>query len=329
MEYPWRSKLRRSGEHLKTFERECANYLDDANVGFTFDVDPEAGRLTVRLRSDADPPMLLGAVVGDVLHNLRSALDAIAWAACQRAGVEPQLESKIYFPIGTKPSGWPELATRQLPGLGAAAVRVFEELQPWYYDQVARGNDIPVDESVALHHPLARLHDLARKDRHRVPHPLLARAGHTWIGSPEGVSIELEPADSPPWTAGKAVVSWRISPASRTHDVRPAGRPILAFSEESALLEHSALSELQAMQQSVAYALRRVELEVLELVSTSELDGLTTLQRAVMDLEEELAKFRHSHQVIDDEYIKQHGRISDRLDQARRAYDQKWREYFD
>ncbi|HEX3222239.1 MAG TPA: hypothetical protein VHR35_06675, partial [Nocardioides sp.] len=47
------------------------------------EVDPEAGTILVRLQADAWPPAALGATIGDVLHNLRSAPDAVAWEACQ------------------------------------------------------------------------------------------------------------------------------------------------------------------------------------------------------------------------------------------------------
>ena len=229
MELPWRVKLRQADVHLRRFEEECDLYVNASHVGFEYEMDQEAGSISVRLQADSEPPMLLGAIVGDVLHNLRSALDSIAWETCQRADVSPDREGNVYFPIGLDPKDWKSLAGSQLPSVAESHLQVFKELQPWFQDEISRGYGIEVDLSAATRHPLHRLHDLAKRDRHRVPHPILARAGDAWLGAPEGVTVEAVRAEPPPWDRGKVILKWWIDPASRVSEVDPNGEAILAL----------------------------------------------------------------------------------------------------
>lgn len=328
MEFAWRSKLRRAEEHLAAFELACQDYLAASHVGFSYETDPGAGRIEVRLESDWDPPMSLGVIAGDALQNLRSALDAIAWETCRRAGVSADVEHRVYFPIVGQPARWPSEASRKLPGVGGEALDVFKQLQPWHYDEIARGLGINVDPSSAEHHPLQKLHLLARHDRHRVPHPILARAGNTWLGSPDGVEVTVEAGDPPPWRAGGLVLAWRVSPPERVADVAPAGEAVLAFSEEAAMAGRSAAAELRMMHDSVASALRRVEIEVLEVVSSTELEELRVLQRAQFDAEEAFGAFRSHRSVIDASYLSEHQRLTVLREEARAAYTRRWRELF-
>src|SRR4051794_13721622 len=187
MELPWRVKLRQAERHLRTFQTDCDEYVTSSRAGFDYEIDRAAGWISVRLRADFEPPMALGAVVGDVLHNLRSALDSIAWETCKRAGVSRSREAKVQFPIARDASKWPSLADGQLPNVADADRQVFRELQPWHFDEIAMSFGIEVDPDAVETQPLFRLHELAKADRHRVPHPVLARAGMTSLSAPEGV----------------------------------------------------------------------------------------------------------------------------------------------
>lgn len=329
MELPWRVKLRQAEVHLRRFDEECAGFISSARVGFDFDTDIATGTISVHLRADDEPPMLLGAIVGDVLHNLRSALDSIAWETCQRAGVPAERERDVYFPIGTKPSGWKSLAGSQLPRVAPKQLRVFEELQPWFQDEVARSHGIEVGESAAAEHPLARLHDLASRDRHRVPHPILARAGWSWLGMPDGVTADLVHVSPRPWKPGQVILRWQVHPPDRAREAGPSGDPILAFSEEAAANGEAARDELRAMLGSTTEALRRVEVEVLEVVTPTEMAELESLRTTMRETQSAVQALMESPHVIDADYIDRYGTLNAKSDEARRAYSARWRELFD
>jgi hypothetical protein len=269
VELPWRVKLRQADVHLGTFAETCGTYLRTSHVGLAYERDLAEGSIKVRLQADTEPPMMLGAIVGDILHNLRSALDSIAWEACQRSGVSPSKENDVYFPIGLDPVRWPDQAKGKLPSVEGPRLEVFRQLQPWFGDEAIRAAGIEVRESAAPWHPLFRLNQMARLDRHRVTNPVLARAGDTWLGMPDGATADALPVNYWGAVPGDVVLEWRISPPSAVSEVNPDGEAILAFSEEAARHRRSAHSELKAMRQAVAHAVQRVEIEVLEVVTPS------------------------------------------------------------
>lgn len=329
MDHPWRVKHSRADEHLRRFEDDCAAYVDAANVGFDYETDPLAGLVRVRLRADAEPPMSLGATVGDVLHNLMSALDSVAWAACQGAGSLTEGQAKrIYFPIDTDPAKWPESARVKLRGVTGAALEVFRQLQPWFWDEEARAHGLTVDPD-AEDRPMARLHELARLDRHRVPHPVLARAGDTWLGTPEGVTVDAVPVNF--WGArpGDVVLEWRVDPPGAVVDVEPAGDAILALSEEAALHRRTALSDLRAMQSAAVHATRRVEVEVLHVVTPAEMADLERLRAARQAADDALHALVASEHVIDCDYIERRKVLGSAADAARAAHEARWRDLFE
>jgi hypothetical protein len=328
MEFPWRVKQRQADEHLGRLADACAHYLDSAQVGLRYETDPVVGAVRVTLRADAEPPMSLGAIIGDVLHNLRSALDAVAWETCRRAGVPTDMERDVYFPIVAKPDRWESLAGRRLPRVKPKHLEVFRRQQPWYWDEEARAHGVNV-VSAANTHPLARLDHLAKVDRHRVPHPVLARAGDTWLGSPAGVQVELAGRPTQHARPGDVVLEWRIEPPGAVSEVHPAGDAILVLSDEAALHKRPALHELQAMQQAVIQATRYVEIEVLEVVTSADIDGLERLRGASETAQQAMRSLSESPHVIDADYIDRFRNALLAEEAARTAYLDRWRELFD
>jgi hypothetical protein len=329
MDFPWRLKQRQADAHLRQFADECAEYVSSAHVGFTYETDPVAGTIKVRLQADAEPPLSLGTIIGDVLHNLRSALDAVAWDACHRAGTTtPKQQKQIYFPIDTDPTKWANTAKNKLPNVVSSHVQVFERVQPWFWDEEARKHGVTVNHS-ADSHPLARLHDLAKIDRHRVPHPVLARAGDTWIGTPEGVKVGVVPGDV--WRAkpGDVVVTWRVDPPSAVAEVDPSGEAILALSDEAVQHRQSALSELQSMQQHVVQATRWIEMDVLGVVTAADRAELDLLSTAFREAEDAVRSLFESEHVIDADYIDKYKHATAAEDAARAAYMERSHELFD
>jgi hypothetical protein len=330
MDHPWRVKHHRADEHLRRFEDDCAAYAEAANVGLEYETDQVAGTIRVRLRADAEPWPSLGATVGDVLHNLRSALDAVAWEACQRAGsLAEKEEGRIYFPIDTNPAKWTDTAKDKLPGVTGDHLEVFRQLQPWFWDEEARAYGVAVVEPSADVHPLSRLHYLAKVDRHRVPHPVLARAGDTWLGTPEGVTVKAVPVNY--WGAqpGDVLLEWRVHPPGRVLETDPAGEAILALSEEAALQRRTAPAELRSLQAAAVQATRRVEIEVLQVVTPNDIADMEQLRQAREEAQDALDALVVSVHVIDVDYIARHKALGADADAARAAHAARWRELFE
>lgn len=328
VEWSWRVKLRQAERHLRSFEAESLDYLDKARAGFDYVTDPVAGTIEVILRAEYDPPMLLGAIVGDVLHNLRSALDAIAWETCRRAGVAAKQESAVYFPITWRPSTWPGEAKSKLPCVPPDQILEFERLQPWYWDEQARGMGIDIPLEDARGQPLWQLHELAKVDRHRTPHPLLARTGDTWLGTSEGMSTDIALVQPAPWKPGDTILRWIIEPKERLHEAQPAGDVILTLVEDTDLRGTAALSALQDMIRSVSAALQHIEIEVLEVVTAEELAELQDLRQKVDAAKKALNANRRNQDVLDLARLERWNAMRREIAELEGAWQQRWRELF-
>lgn len=216
-----------------------------------------------------------------------------------------------------------------MPGVTGDHLEVFRELQPWFWDEEARAHGVAVVDPSADGHPLSRLHDLAKVDRHRVPHPVLARAGDTWLGTPEGVSVEAVPVNY--WDArpGDVVLEWRVDPPGRVLEADPAGEAILALSEEAALQRRAAPAELRSLQAAAVQATRRVEIDVLQVVTPREVADLERLRQVREEAQDALQALVGSGHVMDLDYIERRKALGAVADAARAAHEAGWRELFE
>jgi hypothetical protein len=112
-------------------------------------------------------PDELPLLLGEMLYQLRSALDACIYQATAYATNQdtPPDEGKLEFPITNDPDEWPKLAKRRLSALPQAIQDGIERAQP-YHDQFPSTEELikSVGRSLGI------LNELARKDRHRKLH---------------------------------------------------------------------------------------------------------------------------------------------------------------
>jgi hypothetical protein len=122
----WR--LWNAEQHLHAFSRLTQEFLksDFYEVGGK---EEKKGRLVIRF-TRVDPfPSECQLLIGDCAHNLRAALDHIAWLVCN-----PQTEREekaVQFPLRSTGKKFRE-ARWHLPGLPRGALTVFESLQPYH-----------------------------------------------------------------------------------------------------------------------------------------------------------------------------------------------------
>src|SRR3954447_18888315 len=80
---PW-AKVDRAAEHLRALDLGCKVFLHTKPYYVAAEFDAEAERHAILLRVREPVPIVLSVIVGDFLHDLRSALDQAAWLlACR------------------------------------------------------------------------------------------------------------------------------------------------------------------------------------------------------------------------------------------------------
>ena len=194
-----RAKLLWAIERLQALELECETHLSSHPVRVVPEYDQASGNFILRFRAPEEwPQMRWGLMVGDVVHNARSALDQAVWLiACRSNPVEKLWETdvgrKITFPITSSPLKFEK--HRSMPYLADDAKELLQLFQPfhggemaeaverldrlWNIDKhrVIHGTTVSLDLSEVKFRPAAiliedMLGDLPETTWHRLPNPI-------------------------------------------------------------------------------------------------------------------------------------------------------------
>lgn len=161
---PWMestdAKFARALEHFEAYNLAAAAFVESVEHNVMIKVNPGTGaRWIVMWESDQYPPLRLATIVGDVLFNLRSALDNLVCGLARSVDTFTACR-KLEFPICTTPDLFDVAVNRRkrLTGLPDHAVRAIEAVQPFQ------------TPSTVEIHPLWLLHELNNLDKHQSVH---------------------------------------------------------------------------------------------------------------------------------------------------------------
>jgi hypothetical protein len=172
-------KLDRAAEHLQSIEAQERVWRQSDPRRVWTEPDIQSGGKLVWAEVLKPPPITLAPIVGDCLHNLRSALDNLAYElalAHKGSKMSKSIADKFQFPIFKSRTGFDDKGKPVIRGVHPDAETIIEGLQP--YNRENR----PGTAST-----LWILSVLSNSDKHRVPH-LAAAAPHefTMLGTHRG-----------------------------------------------------------------------------------------------------------------------------------------------
>jgi hypothetical protein len=151
-------KLQRANKHAGALHREVCAFRDSKAVRIAHGGDLEAGDYFFWVNLSEEPPLReWGLTVGDVIHNLHSALDCLAWqlTLIGPKGEPTEAEAKsIYFPIMRSLTAFRDHAT--LRHVTCTHRDMLQEVQPY---QRGYGS-------------LMFLRELSKRDKHRAIQPV-------------------------------------------------------------------------------------------------------------------------------------------------------------
>ena len=122
-------KYNRATEQLRSLIEETFDYLGGQPPPYDIEVEFETaiGSHLVRIRIGQTPDTRFGAIVGDIVHNLRSALDVTAWQMAIRDDEAAAIAdpNAVQFPLTSNPTAFKK--HRALPFVSQNARAVVEE----------------------------------------------------------------------------------------------------------------------------------------------------------------------------------------------------------
>ena len=156
-------KIARAQRHLAELETEIAAFLDTRPARFVSRIIKEPGEQRAEFHLFTQhPPEDLGAIIGDVVHNLRSALDLTACEMVRIAEGPSADVGNVYFPFCRRADDLDAMIRRRdFHRAGDAAVALLRELKPY-----PSGNAL-----------LRAIHDLDIHDKHSALIPTFMTVG--------------------------------------------------------------------------------------------------------------------------------------------------------
>ncbi|HET6683285.1 MAG TPA: hypothetical protein VFG75_06280 [Gaiella sp.] len=148
-------KIGRALYQIKDLDERFRAFAEDRayNVGSDYTALPSSdlGHYVFRIEKPRVPNREWGVLVGEVVHNLRSALDQAVYAA----SVSPSRDNE--FPVCRDPDDWDRRSSKLLKGVPPSAVKIIRSAQPFRQRDVER-------------HEFLLLHGMWNHDKHRLLH---------------------------------------------------------------------------------------------------------------------------------------------------------------
>ena len=150
------AKIKRADSQIRALNADMRRFCKDVTQSIIPEVDHNSNEQVWIYRGvTPDAPIEWSIRIGEVLHNLRSALDHAVWqlvlANCQEPGTHNA------FPISETCTAWTSEANRRLKGISQRCREHIRLLQPF-----SGGMNLAFDVSVFL-----TLHRLCNIDKHR------------------------------------------------------------------------------------------------------------------------------------------------------------------
>jgi hypothetical protein len=147
-----RLKIHRANEHLDNLQLDIGRFFKTDPYSFRIEGDPQTGECVCYLSRCDDIPSSVSIIAGDVIHNLRSALDYLAYQLVKIGTRSRGPFVGIYFPIVDDSRELDPAIERKVKGAREEAKNAIRNVKPY------KGGNTP----------LWQLHKLNIIDKHRL-----------------------------------------------------------------------------------------------------------------------------------------------------------------
>jgi hypothetical protein len=124
-------KVERAKKHVIDLESAWSAFLKTNPYEIVPKDDPQAAERTYFLRQAKEIPSNISLIIGDVLQNLRSALDHVAYHLAVVNSASAKTLATTYFPIFPGPVEYHAGKGRKIDGLRQDAVKAIDSVEPY------------------------------------------------------------------------------------------------------------------------------------------------------------------------------------------------------
>lgn len=165
-------KVDRAKQHISDLHGQVREFIDGDPYELLTEDEAQTGDKIYRVKVNAEPPKDWGVVLGEIFHNLRSALDLLTWQ------LVPKPDGNTGFPISNSAKKFGKTGLGKVEGASADAIRLLRALKPY------KGGC----------EPLWWLHKLNIEDKHHLLVPIGAAIEtvglHLTLHTPWGESLQ-------------------------------------------------------------------------------------------------------------------------------------------
>lgn len=161
-------KLQRSNEQILGLAASVEEWSARNPPECLFEDVDQGRRIIGRLKEFPEPvPLALwGLIVGEIIHNLRSTLDNLAYALSRLKDDPPQNQKKVSFPIYESKDNFQKKGRQGVSQMSQLAAELVKKIQPFNRDGTGSLGTPNQD-------PLIHLQWLNNIDKHQVPTVML------------------------------------------------------------------------------------------------------------------------------------------------------------
>jgi hypothetical protein len=189
-------KAARARKHLDELRFETKQFTASEPFNLSGAYEPPDGHYVIRWRVQRAAPVRLGLIAGDVIHNLRSALDHLVYQLSIAGGGTGK---RTQFPISEDETEYDKWVDIFLEGVGLAARATIRGVQPFHAKsaQVSHASEVDSKGPLALALTLLAIGRLDNVDKHRTLFPV---TGVSPFNNPEFEGVTFISGTYPaPW----------------------------------------------------------------------------------------------------------------------------------
>ena len=187
-----RLKIERAKEHIRNLDTAIGIFLRDEpyRLGAKPHPVPQIDHTTLYIAEVQPVPDQFSLIIGDAVHNLRSALDYLMWQLVDAAG--GILDKNIYFPVSQTPHQFQSaIGNREIQKITPEALNIIHSVQPY----------TTLDQTLWL------LHQLDIVDKHRLLLTTVASMDKWGVDLAIGQTLWFNSERFVPLVAGNDVVN--------------------------------------------------------------------------------------------------------------------------